>query len=249
MLTPDGTPGVSTYSYYNPTGTSGGAASWQASTAYAVGATVQPALSNGFYYICTTAGTSGATQPVWPTTANIPVTDGTVTWNTIAAPVTSFIPDHLLNSADTAQIVGLALYRVNTADPTSLRVVVAARVKNSATNGYYGMLYGLSNVQGAGFAEVWSFQTTGGLRASPVIGTYADGNSTVYLGDESGLIYALCEQAGTLVSRWVTNGNAPYAVPTVNNAPVTATAAVSDDGMTLDVETGGAISTASKPWP
>jgi hypothetical protein len=54
-------------------------AAWQASHAYAVDAPVQPSPSNGFTYLCTVAGTSGASPPTWPTTAGT-VTDGTVTW-------------------------------------------------------------------------------------------------------------------------------------------------------------------------
>lgn len=53
---------------------------WAASTAYAAGAFVVPAPENTHVYKCTTAGTSGATQPTWPTAAGGSVTDGTVTW-------------------------------------------------------------------------------------------------------------------------------------------------------------------------
>lgn len=31
-------------------------------------------------YVCTTAGTSGTTEPTWPDSDNATVTDGTVTW-------------------------------------------------------------------------------------------------------------------------------------------------------------------------
>jgi hypothetical protein len=57
-----------------------GYATWAASTAYALGDYVVPTTSNGFYYECTTAGTSGTTEPTWPTTAGATVTDGTVVW-------------------------------------------------------------------------------------------------------------------------------------------------------------------------
>lgn len=40
---------------------------WTAGTAYAVGDTVVPEPRNGHYYTCTVAGTSGASQPTWPT--------------------------------------------------------------------------------------------------------------------------------------------------------------------------------------
>jgi len=52
---------------------------WQASTAYALNWKVQPTSSNGHYYQATTAGTSGSTQPSWPTNGGT-VNDGTVVW-------------------------------------------------------------------------------------------------------------------------------------------------------------------------
>ena len=57
---------------------------WQASTAYAVGDVVVPTSGkeNGFRYECTTAGTSGSSEPTWPTSEGATKTDGTVTWTT-----------------------------------------------------------------------------------------------------------------------------------------------------------------------
>ena len=55
-------------------------ATWQASTAYSKGAIVKPTTANGYYYICTTAGTSGSSQPTWPTTVGATVNDNTVVW-------------------------------------------------------------------------------------------------------------------------------------------------------------------------
>ncbi len=57
---------------------------WAPGTAYAVGAIVDPLTpSNGYTYLCATAGTSGAAEPFNPTTdkiGNPPLTDNTVTW-------------------------------------------------------------------------------------------------------------------------------------------------------------------------
>jgi len=57
-----------------------GAPTWAASTAYAVGDKVVPTTKNGNIYECTTAGTSGTTEPTWPTTEGATVTDGSVVW-------------------------------------------------------------------------------------------------------------------------------------------------------------------------
>ena len=54
---------------------------WQPSNNYRVGSIVTPTTPNGgHYYKCTVAGTSGATEPTWPTAAGGTVPDGTVTW-------------------------------------------------------------------------------------------------------------------------------------------------------------------------
>jgi prepilin-type N-terminal cleavage/methylation domain-containing protein len=54
---------------------------WRLETAYAEGIRVIPANFNGYYYTCTTAGTSGNTEPTnWPTISGATVADGTVTW-------------------------------------------------------------------------------------------------------------------------------------------------------------------------
>lgn len=52
---------------------------WSASQAAALGDLAVPTTSNGHMYQCTTAGTTGATQPTWPTGGGT-VTDGTVVW-------------------------------------------------------------------------------------------------------------------------------------------------------------------------
>lgn len=49
-------------------------------TAYAVGARVKSATTPTHIFVCTVAGTSGGSAPVWPTTIDATVTDGTVTW-------------------------------------------------------------------------------------------------------------------------------------------------------------------------
>lgn len=57
-----------------------GTAPWAASTAYVLNDVRRPTAANGRLYRVTTAGTSAATEPVWPTTAGATVTDGTVVW-------------------------------------------------------------------------------------------------------------------------------------------------------------------------
>lgn len=70
---------------------------WAASTVYAQGAVVVPPTRNGHYYTVTVAGTSGAAQPTWPTTAGATVVNGTVTFQ--QSGTTSWEPTYALNAA------------------------------------------------------------------------------------------------------------------------------------------------------
>lgn len=57
---------------------------WMPSATYMIGDTVQPiAFARHVIFLCTKAGTTNGTQPVWPTTDGEMVTDGTVTWQTV----------------------------------------------------------------------------------------------------------------------------------------------------------------------
>ena len=62
-------------------------AAWAATTSYAVGAIVRATAVQdfGLVFKCTTAGTSGSTQPTWPTLLDGTVVDGSVTWTAISA--------------------------------------------------------------------------------------------------------------------------------------------------------------------
>lgn len=54
---------------------------WSASTTYTQGQTRRPTTGQGdLRFTVTTAGTSGASEPTWPTTIGGTVSDGTVTW-------------------------------------------------------------------------------------------------------------------------------------------------------------------------
>ena len=62
-------------------------ASWAATSSYAVGAIVRATTVQdfGLVFKCTTAGTSGASAPAWPTLIDGTTVDGTVTWTGISA--------------------------------------------------------------------------------------------------------------------------------------------------------------------
>lgn len=59
---------------------------WQASYAYALGSLSMPTVPNGYCYEVTVDnGSSGSTEPVWPTTIDATVNDGDLTWKCKAA--------------------------------------------------------------------------------------------------------------------------------------------------------------------
>jgi hypothetical protein len=61
---------------------------WAATTAYSLGDIRRPAIDNGLRYEVTTAGTSGGSEPTWPTTVNATVADGSVVWTCRATAIT-----------------------------------------------------------------------------------------------------------------------------------------------------------------
>lgn len=56
-----------------------GTTDWTASTAVKVGAWVRPSAPSFLRFVCTTAGTTGATEPAWPV-VGLTVIDGTAVW-------------------------------------------------------------------------------------------------------------------------------------------------------------------------
>lgn len=70
--------------------------SWIATTAYTLTTRRAPLTRNGHLYEVTTAGTSGASEPTWPTASGGTVTDGTVHWTEVGG---SWDPTYDLNAA------------------------------------------------------------------------------------------------------------------------------------------------------
>ena len=74
---------------YKVTSVSNGLTAWAATTAVALNQFRRPTTANGYRYESTTAGTTGATEPIWPVTAGATVVDGSVTWTCRANAPTS----------------------------------------------------------------------------------------------------------------------------------------------------------------
>ena len=73
-------PTVSNGYRYTVTDVSSGLTAWAATTAITINAVRRPTTSNTLRYEATTGGTTGGSEPIWPTTDGATVTDGTVIW-------------------------------------------------------------------------------------------------------------------------------------------------------------------------
>lgn len=78
------------------------ATAWGASAVKVLGALGRPAAVNGSLYQATTAGTTGTTEPAWPTGAGGTVTDGTVTWTCLGAATAATLNNAALLSVSNA---------------------------------------------------------------------------------------------------------------------------------------------------
>ncbi len=58
---------------------------------YCSGRIIRPTVLNGYLYECAWGGTTGATEPTWPTTIGATVVDGTVVWRCITGAATDGI--------------------------------------------------------------------------------------------------------------------------------------------------------------
>ena len=63
---------------------------WVTATAKVLGQIIKPVTGNTYLYAVVVAGTTGGSEPTWPTTVGTTVTDGGVTWLNIGKDVTVF---------------------------------------------------------------------------------------------------------------------------------------------------------------
>lgn len=141
---------------------------WQATHAYSLTAVIRPTSFTGYTWRVTTAGTSGAAEPVWPDPLVTPtITDGTVTW-----------------SADTAfrqQAQAAILSVVGTfkaANPTIIRSVESVRPGSfSGTSALPVFYIGDMSESYAYVGQLWQ-RTMAGLTCYLVdqLGTVGDSN-------------------------------------------------------------------------
>lgn len=143
---------------------------WSASTAKTVGQWVHPTTSNGLFYRCTTAGTTGATEPTWPTPLGSTVTDGTVVW-TQTTPA-SWVQFNVSVGANLAvgDLVSFAIeYELTGLDPNAVTNQRGFYVRLQSYNGttQTDMIYDMYWVRGSQ-ENMSAMDRSGVLRTPPV---------------------------------------------------------------------------------
>ena len=86
------------------------APAWFASSPILLGDIVIPSSPNSHLYQCSTAGTTGSSQPTWPTGGGT-VTDGTAVWTDLGTSATAVVTN---NTAAATTTGGIAISRVGT---------------------------------------------------------------------------------------------------------------------------------------
>ena len=97
------------------------------------GATVTPITKNGRKYICTTAGTAGATEPTWPTTIGSTVDDGTAVWTCSEMSLANILSRlDALNGTNQTTTYGASRF-INIAPTTLITINSIATASGTAT--------------------------------------------------------------------------------------------------------------------
>ena len=166
---------------------------WQPSTAYSVGAVVHsPSLPAGCKATCTTAGTTGSTEPKW-TAYGTTVTDGTVKWavetdvqgtmdgevqNAITSAINA-LHDTIKTEMQTAMLalfpVGTILETTNDANPSTYIGGTWEQLDAGLTTITAGTYTETHNVNGTDVTDTYVF--TAGSSEFTVNGTKAQGEA------------------------------------------------------------------------
>ena len=97
------------------------------------GATVTPITKNGRKYICTTAGTAGATEPTWPTTIGSTVVDNTAVWTCSEMSLANILSRlDALNGTNQTTTYGAGRF-INIAPTTLITISTIATASGTAT--------------------------------------------------------------------------------------------------------------------
>ncbi|MCK5641444.1 MAG: hypothetical protein KAJ19_11630, partial [Gammaproteobacteria bacterium] len=178
---------------------------WQASTAYDTDGTppeltyIYPTRPNDRAYRCISAGTSGTTEPTWPTTLNDTVNDGTVTWRCEANVALEKMLTVGLVDGEVKAVMKTVLIADATIGTAKIQdaIITTAKIDDLAvTTGKIAdltisMAKITNYIQSDNFSSTQGFQfrkDTGGIIARQIVITDSSGN--VILSSGTGLEYS-----------------------------------------------------------
>lgn len=168
---------------------------WKPNTTYYPFQYVRPTTDNGFQYAAVDGGTSGSTEPTWPTTINATVGDGTIQWT--AVPVDARIPFVLGTLEDGSPAVFIDTAFIKNASITSAKIgdLVADKITTGDLNADLHVLN-----------KLWyGFNLPNGDFLDPEDNTVTSGKTGFYLGvNGSGSLPVLHLNTG------VANGNRQF---------------------------------------
>lgn len=111
---------------------------WTLNTVYPKHSLVKPTVGNSRYYIPRgSGGTSGATEPTWPTTPGATVVDGTVTWECVAYSTGVQAEIRLVGAGASKEITNSTICNNNVgggARGVSLNRVIGSKIANNKMN-------------------------------------------------------------------------------------------------------------------
>lgn len=87
---------------------------WRENEEFDLNSYVRPSRSTGFAYQATTAGLSGAKEPIWPKALASTVTDGSVTWTCVPAGANGVSP--ITSPSATSDPSGLTIASISVDD-------------------------------------------------------------------------------------------------------------------------------------
>ena len=145
------------------------------STAVALNDTVIPATPNGRLYRCTTAGTTGASEPTWPTTNAGTVSDGGAVWTEQSVALDAGTFTEVANAGAYARVTlnpsaanwaatNAAASTANPSTGTSGTTSNNAAITYAAPTANWGVIYGIyqldSATYGSGNPLIWGALST-----------------------------------------------------------------------------------------
>lgn len=182
--------------------------SWAASTAVAASALVRPTVvtGNGLVFRALNAGTTGTTQPVWPTTFGGTVVDGTVTWRAVSQVTGDF---QSLEPSSIIELFELQLNVLQHGSSETYRFHAGANANNNGEVVWAGNTYQRFPIEADGFEYTGQGQLPRPkVRVSNVLGTITAILTTL----PSGLERAKVTRIRTL-ARYIDNVNFPAGNP------------------------------------